>query len=299
MKKIIMALTFGIIFSACSLPFGKNQKSALDVKSNPVAAVYINDAHVGSTPFYKDDLKPGTYTIKLVVEENPNLSWQTQVDLKPQLLTNITKSFGTSEDVSSHFTLSLEPINNKEQAQISVISLPDSAVVKNDNQPVGFAPVEISSISPGDHQILVGSPGYKQLNIPVRAIAGHRLTVYVKLAKDKEVGLASPSPTPKPATDSAKINAKKTTEDSEKTEDVATKSAKIDIEKPYVTIKTTPTGWLRVRSEPSGLTDNEVAKIDVGKSFPFTKDNQAGWYQIEYEEGELGWISSSYADLVE
>ena len=140
MKKLFIILASSLIFSACSLPFTKTQKSALDVKSDSVATVYLNGDHVGSTPFYKDDLKPGEYTVKLSLESDSNNSWQTQVILKPQLLTNITKFFGNSPEESQHFILSLEKISDKENSKITVITLPDSAVIKIDSQPVGFSP---------------------------------------------------------------------------------------------------------------------------------------------------------------
>lgn len=311
MKKTIFIVVSSIVLSACTMPFSKSQKSALDVKSDPVAAVYINGDHVGSTPFQKEGLKPGEYTVKLVVESNPEKEWQTQVVLKPSLLTNITRFFGDTEDVSSHFTLSLEKNGNKDSGDITVISLPDSAVVKRDGQPIGFAPVEMTYLSPADYQISVGSPGYKQLAIPIKAIAGHKLTISAKLAKDKDVtkplestpeastsaavAASSPAPSPSPSLASPSPTPKASPKASASP---VTSTAGIPA-KPFVTILDTPTGWLRVRSEPSGVTENEVGKVDVGKSFPFLKNNGTGWYQIEYEEDKQGWISAQYAKLVE
>lgn len=292
-----MLVIFSLILSACSLPFTKSQKAALDIKSDPVASVYINDDHVGTTPFYKDDLKPGEFTVKLVPEANPQTSWQTKVTLKPQLLTNITRSFGASEDASSHFTLTLEKLSQSDQAQITIISQPDSAVVKLDGQPEGFAPVELSNVSPGDHQVSVSSPGYKPITIPIKAIAGLRLTISTKLAKDKNA-ISNPV-SDAPASPSAQISP--TLEPSPASKPATTKSASSSaaLVKPYITIKETPTGWLRVRSEPSGTSDNEIARVDQGKSFPFIKTSNGGWYQIEYEIGKQGWISSQYATLVQ
>ena len=60
-----------------------------------------------------------------------------------------------------------------------------------------------------------------------------------------------------------------------------------------VTILDTPTGWLRVRSEPS-TAGTEVAKVDPGKEFPFLEED-GEWYKIEYASGQIGWISSEYA----
>lgn len=289
MKKLFIILISTLIFTACSLPFTKAQKSALDVKSDSVATVYLNGDHVGSTPFYKDDLKPGEYTVKLSLESDSNNSWQTQIILKPQLLTNITKFFGNSPEESQHFTLSLEEISDKENSKITVITLPDSAVIKIDSQPVGFSPVDKDNISPGEHNIIIGSPGYKQLNIPIKTIAGHKLTIFAQLAKDKDLSITQEESI---STPSAQIQ-----KDDTPTTKTATSSG--SVAKPYVTIEETGTGWLRVRSEPTGFADNEVAKVDVGKKYSFIETNDTGWYKIEYETGSEGWISAKYATLTE
>jgi uncharacterized protein YgiM (DUF1202 family) len=71
------------------------------------------------------------------------------------------------------------------------------------------------------------------------------------------------------------------------------------MERPYVEIKDTPTGWLNMRSEPSTAGGDEtiIKKINPGDKYPFIEANEAGWYKIEYEEGKEGWISGKYAEL--
>jgi len=61
-----------------------------------------------------------------------------------------------------------------------------------------------------------------------------------------------------------------------------------------VTIKDTPTGWLRVRETPQG---KEIGKVYPGDVYQFlAQDN--GWYQIKFGDQE-GWISGKYATLNE
>jgi uncharacterized protein YgiM (DUF1202 family) len=73
------------------------------------------------------------------------------------------------------------------------------------------------------------------------------------------------------------------------------------MERPYVKIKDTPTGFLNVRSEPStsGGDETIVIKIDPGEVYKFIDANDLGWYKIEYKRGEQGWISGRYAELYE
>ena len=66
-----------------------------------------------------------------------------------------------------------------------------------------------------------------------------------------------------------------------------------------VEILSTPTGFLRVRSEPS-TAGEEVAQVEPGDRFPYLdKDEDTGWFKIEYEDGEEGWVSNQYAKKVE
>lgn len=60
-----------------------------------------------------------------------------------------------------------------------------------------------------------------------------------------------------------------------------------------LTIKETPTGWLRVRSAPSG---EEVGKVAPGETYNLISED-SGWYQIEYNSSESAWISADYAEI--
>jgi len=67
--------------------------------------------------------------------------------------------------------------------------------------------------------------------------------------------------------------------------------------KPYVLIKETPTGWLRVRMEPS-TTATEAAKVNPGEKYPLLEE-KGGWYKIRYSGDKEGWISAQYATKFE
>lgn len=57
-----------------------------------------------------------------------------------------------------------------------------------------------------------------------------------------------------------------------------------------VTVKDTPTGFLRVRKTPGG---EEITKISPGEEYP-SNDDQSGWVQIVLEDGTAGWVSKQY-----
>lgn len=62
-------------------------------------------------------------------------------------------------------------------------------------------------------------------------------------------------------------------------------------------IKTTPTGWLRVRSEPS-LNGAEITRVDQGGTYAVLEE-QTGWVKIRVSETSEGWVSADYVELVE
>ena len=307
MKKVFLILPTLIFLGGCSL---KTNPAAINIQSEPKAQVFINNEHVGSTPYREHTLKPGDYDIKLALDSDPNRSWSTKVSLKPQLLTSINRVFGPSEEESLHYILNLDPLKNSSTAQVSIVTLPDSTEVKFNDKSKGLSPATIKELAEGDHKISILSPGYKEISIPIHTVPGYRLLVSAKLAQDKGLATASGEATEsanlKEATGSASVSSE--TDLQIKPSPTPGTSPKISptpgtsknaVEKPYVIIQETGTGWLRVRSEPNSNGNNELAKVDTGKQYPYLKASGTGWYQIEYLPGKTGWIVSRYAKLVD
>ncbi len=303
MKKVLIALSFlslTLFLTACQIPFfGKEKKAALQVGSTPKSTVFLDEDQVGITPFFDDNLKPGEYTLKLVPEQtgSPLASWQQKIKLTPSILTVVNREFAATEEESSHEVLTLEEISDKDNSSLAVVTDPDRAVIKIDAEPKGFAPITIDQITPSDHEIIISLPGFREKSIKAKTQAGYKLTVSVKLAKETEPpeeeeeatesAEAKESPTPAP---------KSTPTPTSATSPQPTTSASPP-PKPYVKIKDTPTGWLRVRMEPS-LDATEAAKVNVGTMHPYLGE-ESGWYKIRYETAKEGWVYATYAEKVE
>ena len=274
--------------------FNKKGNGAISISSTPKATVFIDGGQVGTTPYLNDKLQAGEHTIKLVPEAtNDSLtSWEGKVVLNSNVLTVVNRDLGATSQASSGEVIWLEKINSKDKSSIAVISFPDQAVVKFDGEPKGFSPVTIDDLNPGSYQIIVASPGYEERAISAKTVAGYKLIINVQLAKKIEgIEEASPSgrtteisPTPTP-----KVSP---------TPKATPKAAATPPQKPYVKIKETPTGWLRVRMEPS-TSATEAAKVKPGETLPYLGEEKNGWYKIEYEEDKEGWVSGAYVDLIE
>jgi hypothetical protein len=308
MRSLYLIL-FSLLLSGCAqLPFGAKQQAALQVNATPGASVYLNGSHVGQTPFFDDKLKPGEYSVRLLVENDPTKDWQTTVTLTAPIVTVINRVFGSSLEESSHYLLQLEPLTQKDATELSVISLPDNVIAKVDGQPKGFTPISLKDLAEGDHVVTLTSPGYQEMVIQTQTKAGYKLAISgqlgrLTLATDDEV-TATASAQLQEATTSGRLTPTPTTTPSKNVTTKPSPTAKptgraaSDLpEKPYVEIKDTPTGWLRVRAEGSSAAE-EIGKVNPGETYPYLDSNPAGWYQITLTDGTEGWISSQYATLV-
>jgi len=276
--------------------FNKQGPGALQITTSPRATVFVDGNQVGVSPFFNDNIQSGEHTIKIVPESTVDglSDWETKVDLLPGILTVINRDFGSTEALSSGEILSLEKTGRKDMSSIAVVSIPDQAVIKLEGEPKGFAPLTINDLVPGDYQIVISASGYEERTISANTIGGYKLIINVQLAQQIE-GIEE-------ATDSAEVDEEEETavEENEDAEPTATPTPKAKVTPPatpYVEIKDTPTGFLRVR-EDSSTDSEELIKVDPGDFFPYIEEEN-GWYKIEYEDGEEGWISGVYADLVE
>ena len=282
--------------------------AALQISSTPSATIFLDGDSVGITPFFNDKLDPGEHTVKLVPEATTDqlVSWEGKVNLAPNILTVINRTFGSTEAESSGEILSLEKIAKRDSSSLEVISIPDQAVVKVDGEPKGFAPVVIEDLSAGDYQVAVSAPGYEERTISAHTVTGYKLTVTVQLAKEKEEAEeATPS-----AEQEEEDEEEEEEEDEEEAEETPTPEAEAtptseaeatptpSVEKPYVRIASPSVGWLRVRSGP-GLNNEELAKVDDGTTYSYLGETENDWHKIEYEEGEEGWVSGTLSELVE
>jgi len=277
--------------------FSKSGMAALSVSSEPKSVIYLDGEKIGETDFFDDKMEAKEYLVRLVPKEDESLiPWEMKVALTPNLLTAINHNFAATESASSGDITWMEKIGNKESSSLVVVSVPDQATIKVDGEPRGFAPVLTEDLKPGSHQVTVAAPGYKERTLSAKTVAGYKLIVSVQLAQKIEgIAQVTPSLELNPATTS-KFTA--TSTPSPKSTPKVTPEPTVAIEKPYVMIKETPTGWLRVRQEPS-TSATELTKINPGETYPYLNEEENGWYKIEYATDKEGWISKVYAELVE
>lgn len=300
--KIGFLLIISLLLAGCSIPFfGKKKQAALQVMTMPKATVFLDGEHVGTTPYFDETLKPGDYTLKLVPEDAQVQAWENKIKLSPGIMTVVSRELTDSPDLSSGYILSLEPLADKKMVSLAVVTSPDGAVVSLDGEPKGFSPISIDDLTEGEHLLVVSSPGYAEKSMKPKLIAGHKLTATVQLAKlpDEEDKSEEEEEDKDKDEDDEEAEEAPAKTSEKKTATSSASTVEDEMERPYVKIKDTPTGWLNVRSEPStsGKEETVITKVDPGEVFAFIEKNDTGWYKIELDDGEEGWIAASYAEL--
>lgn len=306
---LVIVLVIALVIIIIKSPLLKKANAGLQINSIPQATVFIDNKEVGKTPYEEAKLTGGEKTIKLVI---PTLQWETKAKLINGTVTVISYEFGVDLDKSTGEVITLESNTNKKSASLTVVSQPDSSVVKLDGETKGFTPVLIENLSAGQHEIVVSAPDYKDRTITTKFFDGFKTMINVKLASAAEEqttptpeasGSLTPTPTPGKTgkttpTPSTTLRASPTPK---ATPSTTLRVSPTPLPKPYVKILDTPTGWLRVRVDP-GLSATESARVNPGEQYPLLDQQtvqQTVWYQISYDTNKEGWISSQYAQKFE
>lgn len=302
------------MLAGCSnLPWQK-QFSGLQVKmtDGTVAQVYLDGLHLGQTPLEKRSIRPGTYTFRLESNDSGKQPYETQIHLYPNTFTSVLWNFRVSEIGGAGDILELEPLASKDRAELSVITVPEGANISLDTTSYGLSPVIVDSVAPGTYDLSIDAVAHVEKAIQVQIQPGSRLHVFSRLAKEAGA-LGTESSAGADSGRTAEQGAELSQPEESSGQGTAAQpdtqgapSARrqlppenpepAQLQPPYVVIGSTPTGWLRVRSEPSS-SGAEVARVEPEEKYPY-KSTENGWYEIEYASGQLGWISGQYADII-
>jgi hypothetical protein len=274
----VVFITFLVVITTAFflINYFKPKPGGLMVDTTPNSNVYIDGNFMGKTP-YKGTNAAGQISLRLVpsITDQNLIAYETKVNLVSGIQTVVRREFGTAEDLSSGDVISFDKTGG-DAAGLVVISTPDNSQVLVDGVPQGFSPYNLSSVTSGSHTITVKSQGFTDRIMSVKTQAGYRLTVFAKLAKSQEA-LPTPPPSPTP----------------------------VALNKSYVLIGDTPTGFLRMRSEAT-TSASPLAELKTGQKYLYLETDQAsGWFKIQYEDpaaglpnGITGWVSNQYSSIV-
>ena len=237
---------------------GKGAKAGIRVESSQNAKVLINNVEQGAAPFQDDTLKPGDYLVTLkedVATDSAKILWEGYAKLNDGTLTIVIRDLADKKEASSGEVISLE----KGQGAV-ITSSPSGAEVFVDGKLSGRTPLALPDLVEGEHQFIVSKENFLKRSIRSKVINGLTLNLSVDLA------ISEPDLTKLPTTP---ISASQ-----------------------EVTIRATPTGFLRVR-ETAGASGKEIGQVKPKETYVLLEETP-GWVRIRLKDSKEGWVSSSY-----
>ena len=236
---------------------GQGAKAGIRVESNKSTTVFLNNEEKGAAPFQDDNLKPGDYLIALKSNEATEAAtlWEGYASLNEGTLTIVIRDLADKKEASSGEIISLE------DGQGAVVtSTPSGAEVFVDGQLKGRTPLSLPDLVEGEHQFIISKENFLKRSIRSKVINGLSLNLSVDLA------ISEPDLTKLP-------------------EAPISSTAEI-------TIKSTPTGFLRVR-ETAGPNGKEVGQVKPKETYVLLEESP-GWAKIRLKDSKEGWVSSAY-----
>lgn len=188
--------------------------------------------------------------------EKDRASWEGKINLTVGTVTVVDRDIATDSASSAGEILSLTKGKG-----LTVISNPENSDVEIDGQSVGKTPLTLD-IKSGEYTILVSHHNYLKRSIRATLPDNFNLVMAADLALS-EADLGS-------------------------------------IETPVITqtqeviVKSTPTGFLRVRDKPS-LNGKEIAQVKPGDSLVFL-EALGEWNRVRLADGTEGFVSAAYVE---
>lgn len=265
MKKILVGIVVAISLLALFFRFGGEIGAKLNA-THENAGVRVLSLPSEATVFINDkEVGKTPYQDEqlnageyLVKIQSGEAVWQGSVKLNAGTLSVVNRDLAKDTTSSAGEVLLL-----KKGKGITMVSFPSESEIEVDGKYYGKTPTTLE-IGMGEHTFGLSKPGYLKRSVKAYLPEGYNLTLAVDLAIS-EVDLTSIT-TP-PITETAKV-----------------------------VVKNTPTGFLRVRDNPS-VSGKEVGKVSPGDRLILLEE-LTGWDRIRMDNGTEGFVSNSYVSKV-
>ncbi len=236
--------------------FDYGGRGGIKITTIPAAQVFLNEKQVGNTPFQDENLSSGEYKIKIATGSS---SWQGIVKVNKGTLSVVNRELAEQVASSSGEILTLTSGKG-----VVVTSSPSGATVEIDGKNYGQTPLSISAFPSGDHTFLLSKDGYLKRSIRAFAPENLTLTIAVDLAITEV--------------------------------DLSAVSAPVVNVSSQAVVKSTPTGFLRVREQPT-TASQEITRLNTGDTLTLLDENPTtGWSKIRTADEKEGYVSSTYIE---
>ena len=289
---LMFVVAVSLTLTGCS-PFKAKNAGLQVITSDIPSSVFLDGQYLEKTPFIGKAFKPGEYVLRIQPDDTNLSAYETNIKLTKGLLTVLTWKPGDRPETSSGVIYEMEKLASTKQTELSIISLPDGAIVSLDGAQKQFTPILIDAVEPGQHEFEVSLPSYETQKHTINVIAGHRMNITVKLAKIT-LELVEPSPSPvQTATPSAELTASPSA-------NLGRQAVSQQLINKNITIL--PTNFfvdgqqiLRVR-ETASPSAQEIGQAQVGNKYPYLNETYNGWHKIQFND-KIGWVNGQYSQL--
>jgi len=290
---LLFVVVLSLSLTGCA-PFKAKNAGLQVITSDIPSSVFLDGQYLEKTPFIGKAFKPGDYVLRIQPDDSNLSSYETNIKLSKGLLTVVTWKPGNRPETSSGVIYEMEKLSSTKQTELSIISLPDGAIVSLDGGQKQFTPILIDSVEQGQHEFEVSLPSYETQKHTINVIAGHRMNITVKLAK-------TTSQPEEPVDQEPPMTASPSAEVTASTSGTLGRQA---INQPATNknVTVTPTNFfvdgqqvLRVRQEASPSA-KEVGQAKVGSKYPYLNETYNGWYKIQFND-QIGWVNGQYSQL--
>ncbi|MDO8573619.1 MAG: PEGA domain-containing protein [Candidatus Daviesbacteria bacterium] len=233
---------------------GFKESSGISIASDPTGATVFLDGQEVG----KTPLNVKNLSVKTyeIKIQKEKLIWQVKVTLTPGTVTVINRDLSADLVSSAGEMLTLEKGKG-----LTIVSNPTEADVEVDGKQLGKTPVT-TDVESGEHTILISSTNYLKRSIRANLPESFNLTISADLSLSEADLTAAPAP-------------------------VVTQT-------PEVVVKTTPTGFLRVRDKPS-LAGKELVQVKTGETLVLLEE-QGAWDKVRLVNGTEGFVSAVYVE---
>lgn len=252
----VMALVIRFSSNAAEVVFGIKPKSGITIQSTPAEANVFIDGTEVGKTPYEEK-ELETKEILIRIEKDEAI-WQGKIGLVAGTITVINRDL--SKDIPSGAG---EVLTLKRGKGITIISNPADVNIEINGKTFGKTPQTLD-IASGKQTILLTHANYLNRSIKANLPEGFNLTVV------SDLGLSEA--------------------------DLTTISTPVITQTPEVVVKSTPTGFLRVRDK-AALNGKEIAQVKPGDILILLEE-LGSWDRVRLSDSTEGFVSSSYVEKI-
>lgn len=232
--------------------FGIKQTSGISILSQPADATVFLNDKQAGQTPYEDKNLETGEYVIRVIKDK--VSWTGKVKLTPGTVTVVNRDLAEEQSSSAGETLTLDKGKG-----LTVISHPTESDIEIDGKSYGKTPLTLN-LDSGEHTLLVSHANYLKRSIQADLPSNYNLTVSVDLALSEA--------------------------------DLTTISTPVMTQTPELVVKSTPTGFLRVRDKAS-LDGKEIGQVKPGEKLVLLEE-LGDWDRVRLSDNTEGYVASSY-----